>query len=115
MAIAIKPELEEEHLEVCPSCGKMMKAGQYICKSCHRQPNAPMVLVADSPEFRPKKYNKTALTDSICGNCPKLIPCGERVMNGGRCFCEIPCEDDLLIGIASRISSEVQNEGNATV
>jgi len=115
MAIAIKPELEEEHLEVCPSCKGLMKAGNYICTSCQRQPNSPMVLVADQPEFVPKRYSREMIHKDICDYCPKLIPCGERVMSGGCCFCEIPCEDDLLIDIASRISSEVQNEGNATV
>ena len=74
-----------------------------------------MVLVADQPEFVPKKYNKTLTTDSICGNCLMLIPCRKRVMSGGHCYCEIQSEDDVLINIASRISSEVQNEGNATV
>ena len=115
MAIAIKPELEEEHLEVCPACGGTMQPGEYVCKKCHRQPNSPMVLVADQPEFVPKRYNRDHWKDSICGNCEMLDPCRERVRNGGWCFCEIPCEDDLLIDIASRISSEVQNEGNATV
>ena len=89
--------MPEVLLEVCPSCGGMMREGQYICKACRRQPGDPMVLVADKPEFRPKKYNKTNVTDSICGNCSMLIPCRARVMSGGWCFCEIPCEDDVLI------------------
>jgi len=97
MAIAIKHELEKETLEVCPSCGGMMKAGQYICPGCQREPNSPMVLVTDKPEFRPKKYNKTSLTDSICGNCTMLEACRERVMNGTWCCCEIPCQDDMII------------------
>ena len=94
-------DLSEDLFEICPSCGGTMREGKYVCRDCHRQPCAPMVLVADKPEFIPKKYNKTATTDTICGNCEKLIPCRERVMNrnGGPmwCYCEIPCEDDLLI------------------
>ena len=102
MAIAIKHELEEEHLEVCPSCGNMMKAGNYICKFCRRQPGDPMVLAASEPEFKPKKYNKTALTDSICGNCEKLIPCRERVMNGRHCYCEIQSTEEVMIAELGR-------------
>ena len=99
MAIAIKvhPQFDEDQLEVCPSCGKTMKAGNYLCKSCLRQPGDPMVLVADQPEFKPKRYNKKYAADSICGNCEKLVPCRERVMDGGHCFCEIACEDDVLV------------------
>ena len=74
-----------------------MKAGNYICKRCHRQPNAPMVLVADQPEFQPKRYNRDSRYDDICMYCSKLEPCKERVQSGGHCFCEIQCEDDLLI------------------
>ena len=74
-----------------------MKAGNYICTSCQRQPNSPMVLVADQPEFTPKRYNKKTWSDSICGNCEMLVQCRERVRNGGWCFCEIACEDDVLV------------------
>ena len=101
--------------EVCPSCSGMMKTGNYVCPSCQRQPNSPMVLVADQPEFAPKRYNRDSRYDDICMYCVMLEPCKERVQSGGHCYCEIQCEDDLLIDIASRISSEVQNEGNATV
>jgi len=96
MAITIRPEIEKEHLEVCPSCGGMMIAGQYVCPACRRQPNSPMVLATSEPEFSPKRYNKTSLTDSICGNCPMLIPCRARVMSGLWCYCEIPDERDYL-------------------
>jgi len=88
--------MPEVLLEVCPSCDGMMKAGQYICKTCRRQPGDPMVLVADKPEFKPKRYNKTTWTDSICGNCTMLIPCRARVRLGGWCYCEIPDELDYL-------------------
>ncbi len=97
MALAIKPELEEEHLEVCPSCGGMMRAGEYVCKKCHRQPRSPMVLVADQPEYSPKRYSREMIHKDICDYCPKLIPCGIRVMDGGNCYCEIQCEDDVLV------------------
>jgi len=99
MAITIVyPQFEEaEHLEVCPSCGGIMKAGNYICKCCRRQPNTPMVLSDDKPEFRPKKYNKTSVTDSICGNCQMLEACRERVENGMWICCEIPSQEDMLI------------------
>jgi len=97
MAIAIKHELEQEHLEICPSCGGMMKAGQYICKGCQREPNSPMVLVADKPEYSPPRYNKKYAADSICGNCTMLEACRERVINGMWLLCEIPCHDDLII------------------
>ena len=56
-----------------------------------------MVLVADKPEFVPKKYNKTAATDSICGNCIMLEACRERIKNGMWLLCEIPDKNDLLI------------------
>jgi len=97
MAITIRPEIEKEHLEVCPSCGGMMIAGQYVCPACRRQPNSPMVLATSEPEFSPKRYNKTSLTDSICGNCPMLEACRERVNNGGHCYCEIQSQEDILI------------------
>jgi len=58
--------------------------------------NAPMVLVANKPEFRPKRYNKKALADSICGNCPMLEKCGKRVANGLWCYCETPDDLDYL-------------------
>ena len=94
MAISIKSELEKEVLEICPSCGGTMREGKYVCRDCHRQPRAPMVLVADKPEFIPKKYNKTATTDTICGNCIMLETCRERVRKGIWCCCEIPDKDD---------------------
>ena len=74
-----------------------MQPGEYVCRACHRQPNSPMVLIADEPEYSPKRYSRGKNHKDVCDYCPKLIPCGERVRNGGRCFCEIQCEDDLLI------------------
>lgn len=60
----------------------------------------PMVLAADKPEFVPNKYNKTSLTDSICGNCPMLEACRERVKNGLWLYCEIPAKEEITIFLA---------------
>jgi|GEM_PF-5037751 len=84
-------------LEVCPSCGGMMKAGRYICPSCERGPNKnSIVLMADKPEFIPKRY-RGSLGDSICDICPMLNKCRERVSKGGHCYCEVPDESDYLL------------------
>ena len=86
-----------DDLEVCPSCGGMMREGRYMCKDCRRYSNEPMVLALDKPEFMPKRYNKKYVADSICGNCSMLESCGKRVANGMWCCCEIPSTDDVLI------------------
>ena len=83
--------------EVCPSCGRMMDSNRYICRFCERKPNSPMVLVADQPEFAPKHYNRDSRYDDICMYCSKLEPCKERVQSGRHCYCEIQCEDDVLV------------------
>lgn len=97
LTISIRPQFEEEHRVACPACGKDMNAGQYICKVCRRQPNDPMVLAADKAEFIPKRYNKKYAADSICGNCPMLEPCHERVRTGSWVYCEIPTTEDVII------------------
>ena len=95
MALAISERIEDVY-EVCPSCKGTMKAGQYLCKKCYRQPKAPMVLVADQPEFAPKRYNRDSRYDDICMYCVMLEPCKERVKLGSWCYCEIPDSLDYL-------------------
>ena len=58
-------------VEVCQKCGNIIKQGNNFCVRC-------------------RGYHD-------CADCEVLDACKEQVMAGGCCFCEIPCEDDILV------------------
>lgn len=59
--------------------------------------NSTPELVTFEPEFNPVRTRNDRGKNGICGECPKLEECRERVANDWPAFCELWDEEDVFI------------------